>query len=332
MNYLNPHTMPADLPEFPIQVLPAWLADHATALAARDQVPVGAAGTLALATVSAITGNQAHITVNDTWREPVTLHTAIGWTARRSHIIDSLVADIPIGGINHEENITTEAIAEALTWADGAITLIGTNLDGLRRKHLDQMLIAGHTGQAIIRSRHDNHVLVDNPAITLALLLDPTQLVDLATRNTIARRELVSRLLFVLPEHTVGTRRYTPVPEPVHLNYVNTVAQLSTTLTDRTTGLTIAAEGLDRLNALAVERERHVHAENYAPHTTDWTGKILSHALRLAAITHLAHHPHQPAPAVLDDAAVNAGLTLASYYHAQAAELFTHPEKVVGRW
>jgi hypothetical protein len=66
-----------ELPEFPTDVLPAWLGGMVAAVAEETQTPPDLAGCLALAVLSTAAGGRATVCVRGHWREPVSLYTAV---------------------------------------------------------------------------------------------------------------------------------------------------------------------------------------------------------------------------------------------------------------
>lgn len=67
----------AELPPFPIDALPEWIADHATSVADELQVPVDLPATLALAALSTIAARRTEVLVRSTWREQVNLYLVV---------------------------------------------------------------------------------------------------------------------------------------------------------------------------------------------------------------------------------------------------------------
>ncbi|GHC33196.1 YfjI family protein [Streptomyces cinnamoneus] len=66
-----------DLPAFPVDALPSWLADMVAAVAEETQTPADLAGCLGLAVIATAAGGRAVVCVRGRWREPVNLYTAV---------------------------------------------------------------------------------------------------------------------------------------------------------------------------------------------------------------------------------------------------------------
>ncbi|MBT2383108.1 YfjI family protein [Streptomyces sp. ISL-11] len=72
-----PLTPRRDLPAFPVDTLPAWLADMVAAVAEETQTPTDLAGCLALSVIATAAGGRAMVCVRGRWREPVNIYTAV---------------------------------------------------------------------------------------------------------------------------------------------------------------------------------------------------------------------------------------------------------------
>src|SRR5262245_37850524 len=66
-----------DLPFFPIDTLPDWMADFATGLATTTQTPLDMAAILTLTNCSAAIAGKVVIEAKSDWREPANLYSAI---------------------------------------------------------------------------------------------------------------------------------------------------------------------------------------------------------------------------------------------------------------
>src|SRR5262249_4542360 len=66
-----------DLPEFPLQSLPDWMAKYSKGLATATQTPVDMPAMLSLANASAAIAGNVVVQVREDWREPTNLYEAI---------------------------------------------------------------------------------------------------------------------------------------------------------------------------------------------------------------------------------------------------------------
>lgn len=65
------------LPPFPLDTLPAWIAEHAESVAGELQVPVDLPATLGLAAVSLLASGRIELNVRSTWREQLNLYLVV---------------------------------------------------------------------------------------------------------------------------------------------------------------------------------------------------------------------------------------------------------------
>jgi replicative DNA helicase len=80
------------LPAFPVEVLPAWLAQYVTAVATATQTPPDLGGMLALATLAAVAAGAVEVHPRPGWREPLCIFVAVGMDAgaRKSGVFTAL--------------------------------------------------------------------------------------------------------------------------------------------------------------------------------------------------------------------------------------------------
>lgn len=67
----------ADLPRFPLHVLPPWISTMATAVAAELQVPVDLSAQLALAALATVATGRTKVAINSSWEEHLNLYLVI---------------------------------------------------------------------------------------------------------------------------------------------------------------------------------------------------------------------------------------------------------------
>jgi replicative DNA helicase len=84
------------LPPFPVDALPAWVADEVAAVAEFTQTPVDLAGCIALAALATAAGGRAVVEVRPGWREPVNLYTAVALPpgSRKTPVFAALIAPL----------------------------------------------------------------------------------------------------------------------------------------------------------------------------------------------------------------------------------------------
>lgn len=111
---LWPDPIPLDVPgeptPFPTESLPTWLAEWVAAEAEAVQVPADLPGVLALSVLSAASRGRYFVHINDSWREPVSLYTAVVAESaeRKSAIVGQATEALYEWQTRYNETITSD--------------------------------------------------------------------------------------------------------------------------------------------------------------------------------------------------------------------------------
>jgi replicative DNA helicase len=91
-----PFGIGGELPAFPVQVLPGWLAEYVAAVATATQTPPDLAGMLALAVLATVAAGAIEAEPRPGWREPLCLFVAVGMDAgaRKSGVFTALTRPV----------------------------------------------------------------------------------------------------------------------------------------------------------------------------------------------------------------------------------------------
>src|SRR5512132_2489380 len=106
----------ADVPIFPVEVLPGWLGEYVAAVATATQTPPDLAGMLALAVLATVAAGAVEVQPRPGWREPLCLFVAVGMDAgtRKSSVFTALTQ--PIADFERQQaDIALPAITETIT-------------------------------------------------------------------------------------------------------------------------------------------------------------------------------------------------------------------------
>lgn len=84
------------LPVFPVDALPAWVADQVAAVAEFTQTPADLPGCIALAALSTAAGGRSLVEVRGSWREPTNIYTAVVMPpgSRKSAVFSAMTAPL----------------------------------------------------------------------------------------------------------------------------------------------------------------------------------------------------------------------------------------------
>ncbi|PRX61426.1 uncharacterized protein DUF3987 [Nonomuraea fuscirosea] len=106
-----------DLPPSPVHALPAWVADHISAVAEETQTPTDLAGCVALAALSTAAGGRAVVNVRGSWIEPVNLFVLVAMPpgSRKSAVFRAMTAPL-----TRAENVLVDRITPQITEAEVA--------------------------------------------------------------------------------------------------------------------------------------------------------------------------------------------------------------------
>lgn len=189
-----------------------------------------------------------------------------------------------------------------------------------------EVFLKGHAGDMLRvdrRSRPAEHV--DRPALTLGLAVQPEVLRDIAQMPGFRGKGLLGRILFAVPENTVGRRRIgaDPIPHATAEAYTDNLGALVLSLAARRDAavLSLTAEANERV--LAIERDiepRLAPAGTWA-HIVDWGSKYAGAVARLAGLLHLAEHMQDGSGKPIDGDTLDRAAALGRYFadHALAA-------------
>ena len=231
------------------------------------------------------------------------------------------------------DDITPETVASRLAQQGGRLALLsaeGGIFDTIAGRYSGtpnlEVFLKGHAGDLLVVDRQGrDREYVEQPALTLGLAVQPDVLTAIAGKPGFRGRGLLARILYAIPESTVGRRKIgtPPVPEPVATAYATTMRALVLTLADWTDPavLTLTPDANDAVLHLEELIEPRMHADrgDLAP-IVDWASKYTGAIIRLAGLLHLAAHRDALTRPITADT-IEAAARLGHYFlgHALAA-------------
>lgn len=190
-----------------------------------------------------------------------------------------------------------------------------------------EVFLKGHAGDMLRvdrRSRPAEHV--DKPALTLGLAIQPEVLRDIAQMPGFRGKGLLARILFALPENTVGRRRpgsLDSIPTTVSDAYTANLSALVLSLAEWTDPavLCLTPDAAARVLALEWEVEPRLAAGGAWAHIVDWGSKYVGAVVRLAGLLSLADRVRDGWGAPIDLDVLERAVSLGAYFaeHALAA-------------
>ena len=259
---------------------------------------------------------------------------------------DTLIAEATAAAMNAEaitipakpqlvaDDVTSETAASLLAQQGGRLAVLspeggifatiagrysGTpNLEVFLKGHAGDMIRVGRL------SRESEHV--DKPALTMGLAVQPEILRDIAGMPGFRGLGLLARILFAVPENTVGFRKVgaDPIPTQVAAGYHAGLHALVLTLAEWTDPAVLVLT--PEANDLVLDIERQVEPR-LAPggawaHVVDWGSKYAGAVVRIAGLLHLAEHLREGWGTPVGADIIERAAMIGEYYAAHALGAF----------
>ncbi|WP_433208081.1 DUF3987 domain-containing protein [Dactylosporangium sp. CS-047395] len=232
------------------------------------------------------------------------------------------------------DDVTSETAASLLAAQGGRLAVLspeggifatiagrysGTpNLEVFLKGHAGDMLRVGRLSRA---AEH-----VDKPALTLGLAVQPDVLREIAGMPGFRGLGLLARILFALPENTVGRRKIgaDPVPAEVSAAYSANLSALVLSLAEWTDPavLPLTPEANERVLDIERQVEPRLAPGGAWAHIVDWGSKYTGAVVRVAGLIHLGEHLHDGWGKPIDALTVDRAAMLGEYYAAHALAAF----------
>ena len=164
------------------------------------------------------------------------------------------------------------------------------------------VILQGHSGESIRVMRQGRTVMMNKPALTLGLCVQPDIISNLASGNKARFRGngLLARFLYCIPKSTVGTRdvtKHIPIPESIRTEYFAKIFRLLSIKPildeagkEHPHTLTLSTLALKVWHDFSQEIELKQGEYGEFFYMRDWTGKLPGAALRIAGICHAVEH------------------------------------------
>jgi replicative DNA helicase len=190
-----------------------------------------------------------------------------------------------------------------------------------------EVFLKGHAGDMLRvdrRSRPAEHV--DRPALTLGLAVQPEVLRDIAQMPGFRGKGLLARILFAVPENTVGRRRIgaDPIPGAIADAYSENLTALVVGLAGREAPAVLPLSSAANERMLTIERdiEPRLAPSGTWAHIVDWGSKYAGAVARIAGLIHLADHLPNGADEPVSAETFNQAATIGAYFAEHALTAF----------
>ncbi len=227
------------------------------------------------------------------------------------------------------DDITPEALGGVMADQGGSIAIISSEggifdiIGGRYSKTPNlEVFLKGHSGDTFTVDRVSRGTIhVENPALTMGLMVQPIVLHAIAEKRDFRGRGLLARFLFCRPVSKIGSRvvNSPPVPNDVELRYTVTLSRLAVDLAKADTTLTLTPDARAAMVALEKRVEDALGPDGELDAIREWAGKYVGAVGRIAGLLHLAEYdPRQP----VSPDTVAAAERLGDYYKASAINAF----------
>lgn len=246
------------------------------------------------------------------------------------------------------DNATPEAIARLMLNNSGRLLLMSAEAATMdiilgryaqKGTHNIDVYQHGHAGDRIVIDRIGREPdVIDKPALSIALCVQPSVLNDLATDRALRGRGMLARFLWAMPTSLVGSRTIhpQPIPDDAARAYGDAVRRLLSAepQPDGTPWtLNLDAEATYGLRMFRADLEGRL-IDDLAP-VQDWAGKLAGLVCRIAAVLHAYEHQHdfahRPIMADTITRAIQIGEYATKHALAVLTEMGMDPDRVLAR-
>ena len=207
----------------------------------------------------------------------------------------------------------------AIASAEGGIFDI---LNGIYTKNVNiDVFLKGHSGDTIRVDRIGRaSELIDHPALTMLLAVQPDVLHGLMTNGTFHGRGLTARFLYSIPKSNRGNRKFytNPISDAVKSSYNHLIRTLLVKdENDEPLRLTQGATLI--LEKLYLNTESRFHTD--LAEIESWAGKYTGAVLRIAGLLHIAENNGIPEFSDVSEQTMKNAVRIGEYFleHAKAA-------------
>ena len=325
-------------PPFPLSALPPWLRNMVSCTSWETQTPPILAGSLALGILSLSCAGLVEAAPSEGWKEPLNLYLVVGLESgtRKSGVFRIMTAPLlhwedrrrasTLSSTGEDESnssipsrlftsdATPEGLARVLYEQNGRIGILSSEgnevFDQMAGKYAKgnksnlEIYLKGYSGDAIRidrANRDRDPIMIDSPALTIALCTQPSVLAGVMRRREYRERGLMARFLVAAPVSPVGSREVNPETAPktvVDLYRDNILCLLQRVRSqpgERTTAqLKLSDKALKDLFYHSEAIEQDLIPGGPFDSIRDWACKMVGTTVRIAGLLHLASEPDNP--------------------------------------
>lgn len=230
------------------------------------------------------------------------------------------------------DDVTPEALVSHLAEQGGRFTLASAEGGGfftaLSGRYSDKTVVspvlAGHGGDRMRVDRKGRESeFVDNPALTVALMIQPGVLATATANRAFTDSGLMARFLYSWPPSSVGRRDVDPDPVPSALarEYADALYKLAygARKNGGTRTLTLSPEARTARLGYAKTVEQDLGPGGALSHMAGWGSKVVGASVRIAGLLHAATEDQLN---IISGDTMDAAILLAKYFTSHASRVF----------
>lgn len=164
------------------------------------------------------------------------------------------------------------------------------------------VFLQGHSGSKVRVHRQSRVVILNEPAVTFGLAVQPDVVNDFATgsKNRLRGLGATARFLYCVPVSTVGNRDVTRriiIPDAIKSAYHHRITDLlniprifDENMREQARTLTLSPDALKKWELFSQHIERNLGKGGELENMQDWAAKLPGAALRIAGLFHIVEH------------------------------------------
>lgn len=344
---------------FPVQSLPQALREYVEQVAESYQVPADLPGCLGLAVIAASIAKAYGIELGNDWREPSNLYVAVVLPSgqRKSAVFNEMTRPLEQAERNARsrtqslgiapdasmcsryivDDVSPEELAQLLA-VHGRIALMSSEgglfgmMAGRYSKGVPNLdvYLKGHSGDPLRVDRKNSPPShVQNPALTVALTIQPDVLDELASQPCFRGRGILARFLYAVPLSVLGNRKVAtrPVTPETREGFNYRIDELlkqqhSYARDSSATRFSLDLEAAEAFLEYRESVERRLAPNGSLASIADWGGKLPGAIARIAAGLHAFQHWDNPAETKISRHTLASAIALGEYFQTHAIAAF----------
>lgn len=238
------------------------------------------------------------------------------------------------------DDVTPEKLASLLAENDGKMAIIsaeGGIFESIAGRYSNgipnlDVILKGHAGDNLRVDRVGRDTeLVDSPALTIGLTVQPEVLKGLAAKPGFRDRGLIGRFWLVMPPSMIGSRKIEtqPIYPDTRIKYEYLIEDLLDLFhhigDDRlstTRYLTLETEAAQIFKVYCQTIEKELGPGGSMEMINDWGGKLVGGVARIAAILHAVIHPKAPWDRKVSAEFISNAIKIGDYLQRHAMSVF----------